>query len=480
MGGRRTPAQVLLLSAVGVVCLSTLVSTMVVLNTTSGPDSPENSQPSPSSGYQETCQAANLRDASHRVSAAVDTLAVELSCKGRKNGSLSEDKSMELEQNLRKIVDLTLKVFFDLSANESGFNVLDIFGILDSLSLGNHSDPGFLRLWFSLKMAPLLPHVDESFLISLSRQNFTCSAFKELVGAMNEELETSERMKRKLIYTSFIKAYLSRKNLPDPGCTKQVNQSEEWIQRFVGNFFVYASLEDLKEINPNFKAEDVFGKLSPDQKAELILDPNSGALRNETIVREVFKSLNMSHDDKQLRQFFLAFTRINMQKNITLITNPAVRGTILNLTLTALAPGFKDFEPEDFTLWFQVNLATVTASLHPGSLVVIPSNISCTSFAAILTGLRKPLESLPLHRSHDVRSAIASFKETFPRCTVAESLMCKQTLVDEDLICAAVNRSQLDQTLSIGNSSEAMCNVTVIAHACSSATHLTPNNLVKS
>ncbi|XP_047197678.1 uncharacterized protein LOC124852609 [Hippoglossus stenolepis] len=174
-----------------------------------------------------------------------------------------------------------------------------------------------------------------------------------------------------------------------------------------------------------------------------------------------------------------------MQKNITLITNPAVRGTILNLTLTALAPGFKDFEPEDFTLWFQVNLATVTASLHPGSLVVIPSNISCTSFAAILTGLRKPLESLPLHRSHDVRSAIASFKETFPYvvtfsgCAIAESLMCKQTLVDEDLICAAVNRSQLDQTLSIGNSSEAMCNVTVIAHACSSATHLTPNNLVR-
>ncbi|CAB1434881.1 unnamed protein product [Pleuronectes platessa] len=407
MGGRRTPAQVLLLSAVGVVCLSTLVSTM--LNTTSGPDPPQNSQPTPSSGYQKTCQAENLRDASHRVSTAVDTLAVELSCKGRKNGNLSKDKSMELEQNLRKILDLTLKVFFDLSGNESGFNVLDIFGILDSLSLGNHSDPGFLRLWFSLKMAPLLPHVDESFLISLSQQNFSCTAFRELVGAMGEELETSERMKRKLIYTSFIKAYLSRKNLSDPGCTKQMNQSEEWLQRYIGNFFVYASLEDLKEINPNFKAEEVLGKLSPNQKAELILDPDSGALRNETIVREVFKSLNMSNDDNQLSLFFLAFTRINMQKNITLITNPAVRGTILNLTLTALAQRFKDFEPEDFTLWFQ----------------------------------------------------------------------CKQTLVDENLICAAANRSQLDQTLSIGNSSEAMCNVPVVGHACSSATHLTPNNLAR-
>ena len=55
--------------------------------------------------------------------------------------------------------------------------------------------------------------------------------------------------------------------------------------------------------------------LSPDQKAELILDPDSGALRNETIVREVFNSLNMSHDEQQLHQFFLALTRINMQVN---------------------------------------------------------------------------------------------------------------------------------------------------------------------
>lgn len=35
-----------------------------------------------------------------------------------------------------------------------------------------------------------------------------------------------------------------------------------------------------------------------------------------------------------------------------------------------------------------------------------------------LTGLVKPLESLPLQLSHDVRSAIASFKETFPRTLI--------------------------------------------------------------
>lgn len=44
----------------------------------------------------------------------MDTLAGELSCKRGKNVSLPEDKSRKLEQNLRQIVESTLKVFFDL------------------------------------------------------------------------------------------------------------------------------------------------------------------------------------------------------------------------------------------------------------------------------------------------------------------------------------------------------------------------------
>lgn len=73
----------------------------------------------------------------------------------------------------------------------------------------------------------------------------------------------------------------------------------------------------------------------------------------------------------------------HLQRNITIVENPAVRDIILNLTLTALAPEFEDFGPEDYKLWFQVYLVTVMASLHPGSLAVIPSNISCASYAAM-------------------------------------------------------------------------------------------------
>lgn len=71
------------------------------------------------------------------------------------------------------------------------------------------------------------------------------------------------------------------------------------------------------------------------------------------------------------------------KENVTIISNPAVRDTILNLTLTALAPKFSGFEPSDFALWFQVNLVVLLASFTPESLVVIPRNISCDSYRAM-------------------------------------------------------------------------------------------------
>lgn len=169
----------------------------------------------------------------------------------------------------------------------------------------------------------------------------------------------------------------------------------------------------------------VLDSLSPNQKAELILDPSTGALENETLVKNVFISLLDSPREEQLNEFFVTFVEVTkqvstslsgwngpctvrpgsrqshltkqsgwmdvllshepfiFQENITIITNTAVRDTMLDLTLMALAPKFDVFEPKDFQLWFQVNLVVLLASFHPGRLVDIPLNITCESYNAM-------------------------------------------------------------------------------------------------
>lgn len=48
--------------------------------------------------------------------------------------------------------------------------------------------------------------------------------------------------------------------------------------------------------------------LSPAQKAELLTDPDSGALEDASLVREVLTNLTESGDTEQLSQFFQEFT----------------------------------------------------------------------------------------------------------------------------------------------------------------------------
>ena len=62
--------------------------------------------------------------------------------------------------------------------------------------------------------------------------------------------------------------------------------------------------------------EEALEQLSPKQKAELVLDPDSGALEDEAIVRKVFASLTESRDDGQLNGFFQAFANISKQVNV--------------------------------------------------------------------------------------------------------------------------------------------------------------------
>ncbi|XP_014897190.1 uncharacterized protein LOC106953141 [Poecilia latipinna] len=117
-------------------------------------------------------------------------------------------------------------------------------------------------------------------------------------------------------------------------------------------------------------------------------------------------------------------------------------------------------------------------SLRPAYLRVIPKDISCASYMAILTGLQKTSKfPLPPELSMGINSSIEFLKETFPRCSTPESFTCKETVVDENLICAQVNRSLVQQTLAADNSSAALCSFTITEHACSVAGRLAPQNL---
>ncbi|XP_047467263.1 uncharacterized protein LOC125023795 [Mugil cephalus] len=330
--------------------------------------------------------------------------------------------------------------------------------------------------WFHVKLVSILASFTP-VMLEKATSNVNCTNYHVIVSGIAKVFPAMP-LHRKQGLTDVLLGYLtnSASVINEPVCRQGIESDAEWVEANLGPFSQFTTYSELKVFNLSGVA--VVDVLSPQQKAEFLLDADSGALLDVEVVKAVFTSLTQSGGEEQLNDFFQGFTNIIKQKNITIVANPAAQDTILNLTLTALAPAFEDFEPEDFQLWFQVYLAPVMASLRPDSLRVIPRNISCASYREILSGLQQSLKFLPLAVSHGVRSSITSLKETFTGCSGPDSFACKKTTVDENLICAAVDSSKLQQTLSSDNSSTALCNFTITEHACSSATSLTHSNLV--
>ncbi|XP_050958908.1 uncharacterized protein LOC127160258 [Labeo rohita] len=174
----------------------------------------------------------------------------------------------------------------------------------------------------------------------------------------------------------------------------------------------------------------------------------------------------------------VSFPTLPSQENITYITNAGVRDAILNLTLTALAPKFPLFQTSDYELWFQINLVVLLASFRPSVLVVIPANLTCDYYDAVLKGLENALAVLPSGIGVELKSSIGELRQSAPEgCTPPRPVgVCEETVVDEVRLCESVNRDGLGSQVP---SSDRLCDFGISEYACSSvASSLSSGDLV--
>ncbi|XP_036412851.1 LOW QUALITY PROTEIN: uncharacterized protein LOC118797682 [Colossoma macropomum] len=148
----------------------------------------------------------------------------------------------------------------------------------------------------------------------------------------------------------------------------------DWLTANLGQFSSYVSYAQLTQFNISGVA--VLDVLTGEQKAQLILQPGSGVMGNESVVREVFSSVLKSSDQKQLNTFFTSFSQSAVQT----------------------------FSPQDFALWFQTYLHLFLPGIGPSSLSVIPKNISCDSYREIVKGLDNVYSDLSTTQSKTVFS----------------------------------------------------------------------------
>ncbi|RXN32094.1 putative threonine-rich GPI-anchored glyco isoform X2 [Labeo rohita] len=317
------------------------------------------------------------------------------------------------------------------------------------------------EVWFTVKLIHILPSFTAEMLLEVTA-DVNCTNYHVIVEGIGDvflEMTSTRRQEITRVLVERLKEFAVQFNSPD--CRKDIGSDAEWLDINLGLFSKVANYTDLKELNISGLA--ALESLSPDQKAELLLDPSTGAIENVTVVKEVLSSILKSRDEEQLEKFFETF----VEENITYITNAGVRDAILNLTLAALAPKFPLFQTSDYELWFQINLVVLLASFRPSVLVVIPANLTCDSYDAVLIGLENALAVLPSGIGVELKSSIGELRQAAPEgCTPPRPVgVCEETVVDEVRLCESVNRDGLGSQVP---SSDRLCDFGISEYACSS------------
>ncbi|XP_053332499.1 uncharacterized protein LOC128506193 [Clarias gariepinus] len=334
---------------------------------------------------------------------SADDLAKLLTCKLTGKIKYSKDVWKIFLYNVAAHLEEALKLYImNLSNIQSDPNILDAIGevIISNFTTEELINVTFISEWFQVRLRPFLSSVSTEFLSSLSFKNFSCITYQIVVEALSSQETLMNEDQKQSVFTTLIFPFLSRVDLPDPGCVSDTSGSNDWLAKNLGNFSAYALWEELNNLNENFSSVAVLGLLSSEQKAQFILQPDSGVLGNESVFREVFSNMVASLDLNQLGSFFTAFNQTSKQMNSSIST--AISEIILNVTLLNLAPDFQSFSPEEFALWFQTYLSFFLPVIGPNTLSVIPMNISGDSYREIVIGLDNVYSHLTNTQSNTV------------------------------------------------------------------------------
>lgn len=350
---------------------------------------------------------------------AVENVAYVLHCAARSNLTMSEGTIMRLIEELTVLLNSLIKELSTANFKELASNFQEIFGESDSPALTqNHlEDPNFIKLWFQLKLMPLLPDIPNELLSCLSTKNFSCPVYQTIVEALSKHMSLlySDPKYSHNIYKHFIFPFLLHHNTSDPQCVS-TNNSAEWLMKNFGFFSKFASITDFYRLNPNFSGLDVLPLLSSKQIAEMLLVPLPTPPEKDVVINRVFDFLIESHGDR--------FGKV---------------------------------------LHFLVQLAEEV-------------NPPCNVYQQIFERLYSAIPSVPMDVEPIIWAGIDNLIYVAPEECVPDNVTCPVTEINGNNICRGMNSSDLHSHLNA--MMDVPCNFTLEKYACAQLENFTAHQLV--
>ncbi|XP_027874241.1 uncharacterized protein mslnb isoform X18 [Xiphophorus couchianus] len=349
---------------------------------------------------------------------AVENVAHIMHCAAKSELTMTEETIMRLITELAERLHLLIKEFTTTNFAGLASDIKEIFNENEPPTLTQHhlDDPEFIKLWYQIKLLPLLPDVNPDLLSCLSTKNFSCPVYQTLVAALGESMRQMDAdMMYSHIYRYFIYSFLNH-NATEPQCISSANQSAEWVNLNFGFFSSFASVIDFYQLNPNFSALEALQVLTPKQLAEMLLLPLPGPTDKDTVINAVFDFLLESPEDRK-------FTDV---------------------------------------LHFVVQLAK-------------EANPPCSVYQLIFERMYGALTMIPPDLEPVIWARIDDLMGIAPAECVPAEVTCQDTQINRTLICQSINSSVLQSYLN--DHAPVSCSFTLEEYACAQLEDFTAEQL---
>lgn len=262
---------------------------------------------------------------------------------------------------------------------------------LDGLDPAALNDLAFIQLWFRERLRPFLPAVTPDFLSCLAAQGLSCATYQDMVQILSDLQPDMTLIRQISVYTHFIKAFLTRANATDSGCSSGVTSSGEWLQKNLGGFSALVSFRDLQTLYSNFSATSALPQLTVRQLADVSATP--GQLASPAQVTAVMRHV----PDQSLPAFFDDFSptiEINGNQLPSAVRSAMLQVVFDRANLSDLSVG-----DSAVSLWLRGRLRPLLVDLSPAHVA---------PFFGILAGRNCSIEQLGVE---GLNSAISSLNE---------------------------------------------------------------------
>ncbi|XP_030575032.1 uncharacterized protein LOC115772790 [Archocentrus centrarchus] len=256
-------------------------------------------------------------------------------------------------------------------------------------------------IWFHVKMVPVLASFTPAMLQNATT-NINCTNYRVIVSGMAKVFSAIPSDRRQGI-TDVLLGYLRKSGsvIDKPVCRQNNESDGQWVEANLGPFVQYTAYTDLNDFN--ISTAGLLTALSPTQLAQLIL--NSGALNTTDFIDRVFEGLEKGNALKNVDEFLTQLTANGQSPEF----QPVVRDRVMNKTFTIISPHFTEFTKNDFDIWFHVKLVPVLASFTPAMLQNATTNINCTNYRVIVSGMAKVFSAIPSDRRQGITDVLLGY-----------------------------------------------------------------------